>query len=70
MPPWLVDTPMVAFVVALHEEPGGGEFMAKLGASQLEFDVWFKGKLLELHGMDPSQPPLGPMPELYLDSGS
>jgi hypothetical protein len=44
--------------------------MAKLGASQLEFDVWFKGKLPEFQGMDPSQPPLGPMPELYLDNVS
>ena len=44
--------------------------MAKLGASKHEFDVWFAGKILKLHGFDVTQPPPEPMPELYLDSGS
>ena len=44
--------------------------MAKLGPSQHEFDTWFKEKILEVHGLDVTKPPPGPMPELYLDSGS
>ena len=67
---WLAETPMGTFVVALHEGPGGDDFMAKVGPSQLRFDVQFKEKLLEIHGIDVTQPPPGPMPELYLDSGS
>ncbi len=67
---WLTETPSGTVVVALHQGPGGEEFMAKLGPSQHEFDVWFKQKILEIHGIDATQPPPGPMPELYLDSGS
>jgi hypothetical protein len=44
--------------------------MPKLAPSTQEFDVWFKDKLKELNGIDVTQPPPGPMPELYLDSGS
>ena len=67
---WLAETPMGPLVVAIHEGPGSNEFMPKLGPSQNEFDVSFKQKLLEFHGIDVTKPPPGPMPELYLDSGS
>ena len=67
---WLAQTPSGAVVVAIHEGPGSGEFMPKLAPSLNEFDIMFKQKLLEVHGMDVNQPPPGPMPELYLDSGS
>ena len=67
---WLAETPSGTVVVALHQGPGADEFMSKLGPSQHEFDAWFKQKLLEIHGIDVTQPPPGPMPELYLDSGS
>ena len=67
---WLVETPSGPAVIALHEGPGGDEFMHKIGPSQHQFDLWFKEKLKEIHGIDVTQPPPGPMPELYLDSGS
>ena len=67
---WLAETPSGAVVVAIHEGPGSDEFMPKLGPSQNEFDISFKQKLMEIHGMDVNQPPPGPMPELYLDSGA
>ena len=67
---WLAETPSGPFVIALHEGPGGDGLMAKLGPSQHEFDTWFKEKILEVHGLDVTKPPPGPMPELYLDSGS
>jgi hypothetical protein len=67
---WLAETPMGPMVIALHEGPGSDGFIANVGASDNEFDkVWFNQKLIEIHGMDTSQPPPGPMPELYLDSG-
>ena len=54
----------------MQQGPGSDDFMAKLGSSQDEFDVMFREKVLEVHGLDVTQPPPGPMPELYLDSGS
>ncbi|HJO83709.1 MAG: hypothetical protein QGG34_14035 [SAR202 cluster bacterium] len=44
--------------------------MPKLAASQNEFDVSFEQSLLGIHGLDVTQPPPGPMPELLLDSSS
>ena len=67
---WLVETPSGPAVIALHEGPGADELMQKLAPSQHRFDISFKEKLKELHGMDVTQPPPGPMPELYLDSSS
>ena len=61
---------MGTVVVAIHKGPGSDELMPKLGPSQNEFDVWFKGKLKECHGIDVTQPPPGPLPERYLESGS
>ena len=67
---WLAETPAGPFVIVLIEGPGYDDFMPKLGPSQHEFDAWFRGKILEIHGMDITQPPPGPMPELLLKSGS
>ena len=67
---WLAETPGGPFVIALHEGPGSDELMPKLAASQNDFDVWFRDLILEVHGMDITQPPPGPMPELWVDSGS
>ena len=66
---WLAETPMGPMVIALHQGPGEDDFMAKLAASGEEFDGWFKDKIKELHGLDVTQPPPGPIPELYTDSG-
>ena len=67
---WLAETPSGQVVVALHQGPGADELMPKLAASDNEFDRWMASKLLEIHGMDVSQPPPGPMPQLYFDSGN
>jgi hypothetical protein len=65
---WLAETPMGPFVVAIHSGPGSDTLMGKLASSQNAFDKWFSAKLLELHGMDVTQPPPGPMPKRYLKS--
>ena len=44
--------------------------MKTLGESTHEFDKWFAGKIKEVHGIDVNQPPSGPMPKLYFNSGS
>lgn len=67
---WLAETPMGTFVVALHEGPGGEDFMGKLGASTNDFDKAFAASVKEVHGLDVTQPPPGPMPVLHFDSGS
>ena len=59
---WLCQTPMGAVVCAIHEGPGADEMMPKVAQSTNEFDKWFVSKLAEIHGMDLSQPPPGPMP--------
>ena len=65
---WLADTPSGPVVVALHEGPGADEFMGKLASSQNETDLWFIERVKEFHGLDVTQPPPGPPPELFLDS--
>ena len=67
---WLAQTPGGPAVIVLVEGPGEAEFMPKLAASQNGFDVWFANQILDIHGMDISQPPPGPMPEQYLDSSA
>ena len=66
---WLAETPAGAMVIVLIEGPGSDTFMPKLAASDLEIDRWFRGKIKEIHGLDVTQPPPGPLPELHLDSG-
>jgi len=67
---WIAETPMGPAAVVLHEGPGADDVMAKLGSSTNSFDLWFADKVKEIHGLDLSAPPPGPVPELYLQSGS
>ena len=63
----LQQTPMGDFVVVFFEGPNPGAVMASLGSSTNEFEKWFAQNIKELHGIDASQPPPGPMSELVLD---
>jgi hypothetical protein len=47
-------------VLVIHEGPGGDDFLAGLMGSDHEFDRWFVGSVVELHGVDTS----GPMPPM------
>jgi hypothetical protein len=38
-----------------------------LAQSNESFDVWFREKIKELHGLDVTQPPPGPPPEMHFD---
>ena len=66
---WLAETPTGPVVIALHQGSGEEDFMPQLAASDKEFDGWFRDKIKVMHGLDVTQPPPGPMPELYTDSG-
>ena len=65
---WLAETPSGPMVIAMHEGPGADNFMPHVASSTHETDLWFKEKLKEIHGMDVTQPPPGPLPELLFDS--
>jgi len=45
-------------VLAIHQGPGSESFIANVASSDDEFDQWFTGTLVDLHGIDTS----GPMP--------
>ncbi len=63
---YLQPTPDGGFlVVAVHDGPGGDEFLANVMASDHEFDRWFVEIISELHGMDPSGP-LPPTPTRHI----
>ena len=59
---WWCETQAGYFVVAIHEGAGADSFLKKLGASNHKFDTWFRDKLQDIHHMDLSKPPPGPMP--------
>lgn len=63
---WLAETPAGTFIVAIHEGPGSAELIPKIAQSSNAFDKWFASKLTEIHGMDLTKPPPGPMPERKL----
>jgi hypothetical protein len=37
------------------------------GTSQEPFDVWFREQVKEIHGLDFTQPPAGPLPHAIVD---
>jgi len=58
-------TPMGDFAVIYGETVGDAEEAnRKLATSTDPFDVWFRQKVLELHGLDLTQPPPEPQPEV------
>lgn len=67
---FLQQTPMGDFVlVTLEGDDPQGAFAA-MGAASDPFTKWFLAGVKSLHGMDLTQPPPGPMPEMVIDSGT
>lgn len=60
-------TPNGDFVNVFFEGDNPAALMAGLGSSDNEFDQWFAQQVKEVHGMDPANPPPGPIAELKLD---
>ena len=66
---WLQQTPMGELAVVHVQGPGAESMMPSLGGSDDAFDVWFRGKVMEIHGIDMTQPPPRPPPELVHQTG-
>lgn len=55
---YLQPTPDGNFLVLImHDGPGADAFMANAMGSDNEFDQWFMGQVVAIHGIDPSGPP-------------
>ena len=61
-------TPHGDFVVLFFEGPDPGAMMAGLGNSDNEFDKWFAQQVKEIHGIDTTEPPPGPISELVAET--
>src|SRR5262245_22731024 len=66
----LQQTPMGAFVLLRFEADDVEGAFARLAESSEPFDVWFRGRALEISGVDLSQPFEGPPPEILVDWSS
>ena len=64
---WRQQTPQGNMLVVFQEGQGAGAGVAGIAASDHPFDVWLKGQVREITGLDLSQPPPGPPPELVLE---
>jgi hypothetical protein len=62
---WLQRTPHGDLVAVVHEGPGADDLLSRVAASDNEFDVWFRSKVEEVHGLDMANPP--PLPEPAID---
>jgi hypothetical protein len=62
----LQQTPMGSMVIVRFEAPDIAAVFADLGQSNDEFEVWFKGRVLEITGVDLSTPSEDPLPEVIL----
>jgi hypothetical protein len=59
-------TPMGSLVLVRFECPDIEAAFAGLGQSKDSFDEWFKGRVLEITGVDLSAPSDDPLPEIIL----
>ena len=65
---FLQHTPMGDLVIVTLEGDNPQAAFAQFAAADDEFTRWFKEGVKNAHGIDLSQPPPGPMPELIIDS--
>ena len=65
---FLQQTPMGDMAIIVTDtDKDVGELFQSLAMSSETFDVWFREKVKELHGLDVTQPPPGPPPEKHFD---
>lgn len=63
-------TPMGGLVIATLEGDNPAEAFKSFASKSDPFTQWFAEKVKEIHGIDLSSPPPGPMPEMFVDSGA
>jgi hypothetical protein len=66
----LQKTPMGTMVLVRFESPDIEATFAGLGESSDAFDEWFKGRVLEITGVDLSAPSEDPLPEIIFSRSS
>jgi hypothetical protein len=64
---WVQQTPQGTLAVVVLEGDDIGRALGVIASSQDPFDVWWRAQILEIHGVDLSQPPAGPMNEQLMD---
>jgi L-rhamnose mutarotase len=67
---FLQHTPMGDLVIVTLEGDDPQGAFAQFAAANDDFTKWFIANVKQLHGVDLTQPPTGPMPELVIDSKS
>src|SRR6266576_1920385 len=60
-------TPMGSFMIVHFEAADIEKAFATLAQSSEAFDVWFRGRVQEVAGVDLAAEPEGPPPEIVLD---
>ena len=65
---FLQHTPHGDMVIVTLEGENPAAAFAAFGQGTDEFTRWFVGQAKEIHGIDLTQPPPGPMPSLIVDS--
>jgi hypothetical protein len=63
---WLAQTPHGDLAIVYLEAQHPEDVLVRLGASDLPFDRWLRKQLLELHGLNLTQPGSHPSNELVL----
>lgn len=64
---WLQQTPEGEIAIVYLEVEDLERAFQGLGASADPYDVWFRQQVLDIHGLDLTQPPEGPPPELAFE---
>jgi hypothetical protein len=66
---YLQHTPMGDLVIVTLEGADPASAFARFGQGTDDFTKWFVQQVREIHGMDLTAPPPGPLPEMMIDSG-
>ena len=64
---WLQQTPGGDMALVVQEGEDPQRAMEALATSTDAFDVWFRERIKDIHGLDLSQPLPGPLSELFID---
>jgi len=64
---YLQHTPMGDLSVVYIEAKDIQAMLQGFGTSQEPFDIWFREQIKEIHGLDFTQPPAGPLPVAIVD---
>jgi hypothetical protein len=63
----LQQTPQGDMALVYWEAPDISRIFEGYASSQEPFDVWLREQIKDIHGVDMSQPPPGPLPEVVID---